>query len=289
MNQQERIHKYLSQEMDTDELARFKAEMVTNSDLSEAVDLQRDISTFFKERTPGLASILEEEGAQHFKEQTRKNRFRQWKWLLPILIVPFGLALWWSQKTISHLTPKEKSPATLERSTIDKKAPFLVDTIYNTPPPSKEKFPTPSDKQPNNAPKPSNKKELIASVDPTNFQLNPIIESILSEQVRARGSITELETPVKDTTFSFAPTISFQVSGTAAIAPPYTLSIYSNRVFDFENEYKVLSASLTGTPLGENYSFSFNANVPFPKGLYYLFLQTEEEGGIIHISRFKVE
>lgn len=290
MNQQERINKYLNQEMEAAESAHFEAEMATNTDLSESVDLQRDIGAFFKERAPALETILEAEGAQHFKEATSKNQFWQWKWLLPMLIIPLGLTFWWWQHRTDTLVPTQAESSTLEKSTIDDNSPFLMDTVPSVPPPSEEKVPNQSlDKQPNNTAKSTNKKELIASRNPADFQRNPAIESIMAEQVRATGSTTKLATPTKDATFSFAQNIPFEVSGTTTIAPPYTVSVYSNRVFDFENEYKALTASLSGTQQNENYHFSFKAKVPFPRGLYYILLQSEENEDILHISRFKVE
>lgn len=289
MNQQERINRYLSQQMDAAEKAHFEAEIAANSDLSESVDLQRDIAVFFKERIPELEAILAEEGAQHFKEATSKDNFSQWKWLLSLLVIPLGLILWW-QFANNRVIPSQTLPPIIEKSTLENNAPFIVDTISDTPPLLKEQSPKkPLDKQPDTSPKSTNKKELIASANPVDFQRNPVIESIMAEQVRAKGSLTQLKTPTKDTIFLFHQNIPFKVSGTTTIAPPYTLSIYSNRVFDFENDYKVLSSSLAGTQQNENYRFSFNASIPFPRGLYYLFLQSEQEEEILYISRFKVE
>jgi len=75
MNQQERIDKYLNQQMEAAEQAKFEAELATNPDLSESVDLQRDIASFFKEKTPALEAILAEEGNRHFQKETGKNGF----------------------------------------------------------------------------------------------------------------------------------------------------------------------------------------------------------------------
>jgi len=263
MNQEERIDKYLNQQMDEAERARFEVEITTNSELSEAVDLQREIASFFKERAPDLEAILTEEGTQHFREAADKNGVGYWKWLLPLLIIPFGFAIWWQQQpSPTSAVISKKIPAGKEAD-----SPFFADTFSNPPPPVlEEEIPKSSPEQPQEnqgkeTTKSTKKKELIASANPLDFKPNPVIESIMAEQVRAAGSITE----------------------------PYTLSIYSNRVSDFENDYKVLFISLSGTQQNENYNFSFNAKIPFSKGLYYLLLQSEQEGEILYISRFKVE
>ena len=291
MNQEERIDKYLNQQMDEAERARFEVEITTNSELSEAVDLQREIASFFKERAPDLEAILTEEGTQHFREAADKNGVGYWKWLLPLLIIPFGFAIWWQQQpSPTSAVISKKIPAGKEAD-----SPFFADTFSNPPPPVlEEEIPKSSPEQPQEnqgkeTTKSTKKKELIASANPLDFKPNPVIESIMAEQVRAAGSITELEIPAKDATFPFTQNIPFKVLGTTNIAPPYTLSIYSNRVSDFENDYKVLFISLSGTQQNENYNFSFNAKIPFSKGLYYLLLQSEQEGEILYISRFKVE
>lgn len=112
------------------------------------------------------------------------------------------------------------------------------------------------------------------STNTADFQRNPVIEKIVEQQVRTTGSIIELATPDRDVTFPFTKKIPFKFLGTSTIAPPYNLFIYSNKVFDFENDYKVLSTLISGTPLGKKYNFSFSANVSFPKDLYHLFLQS---------------
>jgi len=237
MNQQERIDKYLHQQMDAAERARFEVEMTINSELSEAVDLQKEIASFFKGRAPTLEAIFKEEGTKHFREETDKNGLRYWKWLLPLLIIPFGFAIWWGQQpSPTSAAISKEFPAARETESL-----FFADTISDIPLPILEEAAPKSpskqsqDGQRKKAIKPTNKKELIASANPLDFKRNPVIESIMAEQVRATGSITELETPAKDATFPFSQNIPFKVSGTTNIVPPYTLSIYSNRVSDFEN------------------------------------------------------
>ncbi len=290
MNQQERIDRYLSHQMSPDEIARFKAEIASNPALAEAVQFQQDLTKFFEEREPALEAKLADFGKEHFPVEKSNKTFPWWRWIIPILLVGLGIGAWWiqSDQDATHPLVKEAIP------TIEKTAP-IIDTTPDAPPTIFEKEPPNSSPQsPPNPPQekpPVLKKSppLIASLDPRDFQANPMIESLMAEQVRNSASTTSLENPAMDTILAYNQKILLKVEGFTTAPPPYELVIYTNRIFDFENDHRVLSQSLSGIQQDEKIRFSFNAETSFPKGLYYLLLLSEEGDEMLYISRFRVE
>lgn len=292
MNQQERIDHYLNHRMSSDERSLFEAEIIANPALAEAVAFQQNLSRFFEERAPELEATLANMGEQHFKVEKPKKTMPWSGWFIPLLLAGLGIVIFW-WKSNQYSTPSVTIKETILST--ENATPNAIDTLKEIPiisPNEVSPNPIPQkplDTLPNNFPSSSKTPPLIASLNPADFQPNPVLESLMREQVRNSENITTVSIPSLDTVFAFNQPVSFKIAGTSTVVPPYQLAIYTNRVFDFENDYRLLSQSLPGIPQNNAFKFSFNAKIPFSKGLYYIVLLTESEEELLHISRFKIE
>lgn len=72
----ERIDKYLSGQMDADERAAFEAELRSDTDLAEELELQKDMNRFLERRQKRDALIgeLDSLGQEFFSQQTNSGR-----------------------------------------------------------------------------------------------------------------------------------------------------------------------------------------------------------------------
>ena len=132
----------------------------------------------------------------------------------------------------------------------------------------------------------------IAALNKTDFEPNPSLESVIQENYRGDDAkiITTINIPKPDAIFKYESTIPLLVDGFSSNTDfDYRLTIYSNRSYDIENDYRILDVSLEGRPVDGTNQFRFNGEIPLEKGLYYLVIRKDGARDILYISRFTVE
>ena len=137
-------------------------------------------------------------------------------------------------------------------------------------------------------PKIDQQDQPIASIDPADYEVNPILETLLTEQVRATDYRSSIDSPKVGQEFKFEETIALNIKGQTTAPPPYELLVYSNNENDFDNDYRTLTAELDSQKEGENYPIKFNAKIPLERGLYYWIFRTKDED-ILYVSKFTVK
>ncbi len=288
MIQQENIHRYLNGRMTPEERQLFEQEMAADKKLAEAVDLQRDMAHFFKTHEPELEQQLGDLGDQYFGQHKKVASLKFWGWLIPILLIAL-LAIKWlctSSEPALEETPPPKEIATepVQLEPADDQGP----AVTPDPPPAEPSTPVQEETK-NDAPapeKPVVQDRPIASIDETAFNVNPVMESLLSERVR-HSTVTRIISPSPDTVFKSQTAIPFLLKGQTSAKPPFELLIYSNRMSDFDNDRPVLKKVLTGAKDNNAHRFQFKANLTLNDGLYYWMLRSENSGELLHVSKFR--
>ena len=195
------------------------------------------------------------------------------------------------EKPVEQIVPNEQIEK-IENQEEDKKAieeTQEVDIESNKEKEREEDIeePTPS-KEPERTP-PTNIDQPIASLDPADYTPNTILDDIIKEKFRKDTYVTTILEPTIDSVFKLNETVQFTVKGTTTAPPPYELIIYTNRLFDFDDEHPHLVVPLNERKIKDTYEFSFKAGVAFKKGLYYLIVQQKSDDNPIYMSRFRVE
>lgn len=124
-SEQEKIDKYLNNEMNTAELQAFRNEIKHDPKLAETVALNEDIMAFFKERSVHLskeASTIFDEMSNESTFITPPNQERNFK--IKSLLFPFGvgviilISLFSSKSIISTTTHLDKPDFSTEENVI---------------------------------------------------------------------------------------------------------------------------------------------------------------------------
>jgi len=292
MNKQEKIDRYLLNQMSKSDRKAFTQELKSDTDLADSLKTNQDIANFFAKENPELEDELEKLGDKYFSPHppsavaTRKS-YRLW--LFPFFLLIGGVSIYFLAKETDETSEKVESPVevktniapTLPNIKEKERSPEINTTIKEHKKVQEEKknpefFPSPPEEKP----------EPIAALNPADFIVNPALESILQENIRSTET-TNIINPHKQATLKASSDI-FTCRGTTKSAPPYQLSIYSNRTFDFDNDLPTLRVVVTGESFEDGFAFDFKAKISFPTGLYYLILQNEA-ADLVGISKFKVE
>lgn len=303
MEEQEKIELYLKNALSLDEHNAFERELEDNPALAEKVAFNRGLMGFFDDYEPELENMLASLGAEHFSSnvpppdatppsQKEHNRFNL-LWLLPIILLIGGGLYWYSINDVTPTTSEETS--TITTPTQESASEVVQETLPEETAPEGE----PTQNTTNNPPavkdiivddEPTSdiSEQPIARIDPADFEVNPILETLLTEQVRATDYRSSIESPTIGQILQFNKTIPLHIKGQTTAPPPYELLIYSNRNNDFDNDYRTLTAELNSKKAGEQYPIKFNANIPMERGLYYWILRTKDED-ILYVSKFTVE
>lgn len=286
VNKNEDIERYIANEMASDEMKDFENKMSNDEKLAQEVAFKKDVNDYFKSDKIGLAEELEVLGNTYFKAEKKGTSFNKLWLLLPALLLLVGL-VW-------RMSPTNEKPAPSSNRVTNN-----IDSLKNSPttPPNKiEQKPTSAPKKeitPSKPPVPTEEKQPtinqpIASVDETAFQSNPLLEGLLKEQLRDATFLTTLLSPKEGLVYPANKTIPLIIKGSTTAETPYRVIIYTNKLFDFENDHRLFEKEFQGVKKEDNYTFSLKANLPLPKGLYYLIIQQKKSNEMLYISKFSV-
>ncbi len=284
--QEDNIFRYLDNQMSLEEKANFEQLLQTDKALAKEVEFQRGLLGFLDREQPVLEGKLDKLGDEFILKQN--NRLgKKWLWgigiLAVVLISIIAFFMMQNDGKIEKL-PVNEGTSVEEKSITPEENPVkeAIQEEENPPieiPQKEEKI----------KPKPP-KNQPIAALDKTDFEKNTIMERLIADSYRDNADhITTIIEPRPNTVFKAHPLVNLKVIGQTNNSPDYELIIYSNRSYDIENDYRMVSKNLEGQPKDENFNFRFNGEIPFHKGLYYLVIRQKESRKLLHISRFTVE
>ncbi|MGK0366459.1 MAG: hypothetical protein ACI85O_003532 [Saprospiraceae bacterium] len=289
MSEQEKIDRRLLNQMSKAEQDAFDGELTDNSDLADSFEINQDMADFFANENPDLEGKLDVLGDKYFSDNSFKKKKRSWFWLIPILLMTGGGIFYFlfdTSETISTILDKTKTESPTTPPLIDTK----IEGLDTEKIPAQEKEEV-NDKQKKeekpdfNVPTSESKSQPIAALNPADFEVNPILEGLMRENVRD-VNVTTLNSPLNEAILQSSSEL-FSVIGSTNIKPPYQLTIYSNRIFDFDNDYPILRREISGSRNIDNFSFNTKVKAKFKPGLYYLLLQNEQSE-LMNISKFTV-
>lgn len=299
MEKQFQISRYLNNEMSPTERAAFKKEMANNHELRKEVELNSDLYQYFATRNPDLEKKLGKLGDKYFVLEKPKND-KKLLWLTIIAILS-AMVLYFcffnkppqsikplpeTKQNTSILSPTAsidtlQKQRVLKTPTIEKQQK-IEETMPANNPPVRLKSKPKSKQQPN---KPS---QPIAQLNSADFVENPILESIINENLRSNERFIDITKPAA-AIFSASNPVAFTLAGTTNATPPYQLRIYTNQPTDFEEDLTIFSKNLTGQPTNEHFSFSINQKIKLPSGLYYFLLLQKESQELLYGDKFLVK
>lgn len=289
MKNQEKIDRYLSEQMNQQELEAFEQEIKQDEDLAQSLALQEELVQFFDTREPALEAELSSLGEQYMVVEQKKSGVPPWLLVLvgSMITILIGCYVFFKPSSSLSLQQESQSPTLLDDSlNIETITPphqeKKLDTVPVSPEETKLNIPNIKQKKTSSEPPP------IASIDPDKFKLNTSLEALVREKYRNNINFN-LSFPKQDTVFRFQKNVPLLIQGTTNVSPPYELLVYTNRPFDFDNDYPVLKQLITGIERDDLYYFDFEANIPFDKGLYYLMIRTQEDSKMLSISTFMVK
>lgn len=277
---QQKIDRYLRNEMSWQEKTFFEKEVAQNADWKAQLDLSKDLGQFFEKRNPALEQELTRLDNIYFAENIPQNRWK--KWLLGILgILLIGIVGWLLFDFSEEKVP-DSEEGILEQEIKEAQSEFEQLEEATEVKKEKKKISTPKKEK-------SKKSQPIAALNPEDFKVNPVLEEFITERVRDESIKTEIETPKVDAILKYGIKTQLIVKGTTNASPPYQLTIYSNKQNDFDNDQKYLKTELSYTKNEDNNNFRFNANIDFKKGLYYFLIESVETGDLLVVSKFQVK
>lgn len=281
------IERYLNEEMSINEQEVFEKKIKHDAELSEKVELQRDIMEYIQSGKMKLGKQLDVLGGQYFIEKKTATSFNR-IWLVLSAFVLIGALIWLLQGKENKSTDKpaesvEKNTTVTPPSTLPKDESTSVEPNEasssvepNEVKKTEEKTQTVKEKQP------------IASINKADYKPNPLLENLLKETVRA-GAVTNIEIVPKSKIVKKNKTIPLKISGNTTARTPYQIIIYSNKISDFERDYHLFDQPVLGTEKEGVYYFNYKANLSLKKGLYYLILKQQTSSEVLYISKFSVE
>lgn len=287
-DQVEQIITYLDQAMPLKERTAFETQLQNDETLAKEVTFQRNLHGFLDRYDPEMEDKLSALGDEFIVGQKHAFAPRILSISILLLLVLLVYFLFFYKKNAtSNLKndlpkieiPQEKTP----NSTIEE-----IPQEIKIPP--KETIKIPSKKQKITPKPPIN--QPIAALNKTDFEPNPSLESVIQENYRGDDAkiITTINIPKPDAIFKYESTIPLLVDGFSSNTDfDYRLTIYSNRPYDIENDYRLLDTPLKSIQKNEQNHFRFNAQIPLKRGLYYLVIRKDGTRDIVYISRFTVK
>lgn len=287
-NQDEKIQRYLDDEMSLDERMLFEEQLRKDDALAEDLDYQKDVTNFFNTRDPKLKAELKALGKEFIAEEQPKRRFPIWAAVaLALLLVVLIYFMFVNKTTVIEEDNTPTNTEQQQEEELEEEEQVEEQQSPTTPIQEERDEPSNDNSEMPNIPE----GQPIAAVDPALYQRNPLVEDMIRGNVRAsdEDEIITVTQPVIDTVFAFQEKIPFTFSGRTSISPKYNLALYSNKADDIENDIRILDVELDGTANGEEYTFEFNSEISLKKGLYYLFIREVDSFEVLYVSRFTVE
>jgi hypothetical protein len=283
------IIRYLDGEMPENERIAFEQLMRNDEVLRKEVDFQRGFHGFLERRKPTLEQELSNLGDEFILNPTEGRKGLSIWWFSAIfLLLAMSLYLFYFAK--KERTP-ERIPTNIETQENPIEEIDSVDENSNTIPqenipdePKRDKEVKEQDEQK------SIPNQPIAALE-ADYKRHPIMEDFIQDDVRdaSNEDTVSVTSPLMNATFKSVAEISFLLTGTTNVEPDYRIIIYSNKSYDIENDYRILNKAITGKEKSSGeYEFRFNAQIPLPKGLYYLMIRKEGSRDVLYTSRFSV-
>ena len=291
-----RIDEYLDNELSSDERRNFEQAMSEDEELAKEVALQKEIQEL-------LADTPENELRQNLNRlneqvvETGASYRRKWLWGgLLLLLVPF---IWWlykpGEENIEHSTINQEQQETLE----EEKGPLEeevskknIDLPINE---EKGQIPVEVEKTKESKPSPPTKKQENPGPIAANFDPNPSIEFLISNNLRS-GDIewSDIQKIGDILQASGNSSIPFNFSAKLQSAEDLTekkfkLHLFSNEEVAFDNFEPLNSFDLNLDLISEGvYSIDFQTDLKLTPGLYYYLIEDYEIEKIHYVNKFEL-
>ena len=292
-----RIDEYLENELSSDERRNFEQAMSEDEELAKEVALQKEIQELLADTPENeLRQNLERLNKQLVEKETPSRPGWQWGALLLLLILPI---IWWLYKpgeenieppTINQeqqeSLKEDNSPSTEEIPEKD------IDLPINR---EKDQAPAKIEKTKESKPKPPTQKQKDPGPIAANFDPNPSIEFLISNNLRS-GDIewNDIQKPQNKLPSSGNASIPFRFSAKLQSSEDLTekkfkLHLFSNEEEAFDNFEPMTSFDLNLNSISEGvYSIDFQADLSLTPGLYYYLIEDYEIEKIHYVNKFEL-
>lgn len=289
MENQDKINRRLRGEMSAKEQKEFDKKLKQDSKLAADFEFNQEMSDFFEDENPELEKNLENLGDQYFPNNPAGNSAKKWLLLLPLLFIS-GIGIWFLfpsdtqpevEPPVKEISLPTSNPPESKETKSEEKTEIILPATDSEEKPVEQKI------VPEYKPELMPKKEEQLTAPIAYYEVNKDLENIMRENVRD-AAVTTVTIPKNGAQIAIDSKF-FELQGTTNKKPPYKLVIYSNRKFDFDNDYPILKREVQGVKNEENiYDFKFKAKTTFLPGLYYILLQNEG-GELMSVSKFTVK
>jgi hypothetical protein len=273
------IDRYLDGLMSETEKQTFEEALRKDADLRAAVQTQQDLAGFFEAYEPELEEKLEALGAVYFQPPPPRRR------RLPLLVVAavgllgVGIFVFFNQKnttppTITKPAQEQEQKQVQEQKKIPEPEPTnepLPVAPQKVSPPTKQKAPAP-----------------IAAADA--FAPNPLLESLISENVRSDAFQFSITSPPPNGTLALKDgKVLLALQGTITQKQDLTMVLYNNNPDAFQKNYPIFKQALTLQPTADNgFLIQSQFNLELPAGIYYMLLLPADKNDILYVANFLV-
>ncbi|MEL6970949.1 MAG: hypothetical protein AAFZ63_26110 [Bacteroidota bacterium] len=287
MTDQEKIERYLANELPPAEQKAFEQRLAAEPKLAESLSLYQATQDFFQRRNPALESTLDEFGKRYI---VAPPWYRRWWLSLLVGTVLFGGSYYtWNQITEVPAQPTAEPTSPKSTAMPDSQVLAPVPSIHEdtlTAPASEEPSPAVPGSTPDNTGQES-AAAPIAAASPADFAPNSDLEELLNTIVRDTDFFT-VEQPASITTLSSEQS-TWQLRARTTIASVLELRVYSNASDDFYKDQRVLTQILQATKTTDTLDISQRIPLPEQAGLYYWLILDRETEELRAAGKFVVE
>ncbi len=271
----EKMDRYLQQEMGPEELKQFQAAMAADDALRAEVELQAEMKEYLKDSPENeLRRNLQKLGAQYQEESRSSGPKRLWYLLLLIPIL--GGLLWWTSSPSTPQATGSEQPAVEQ--------PEEANPAQNTSP-QDETAPTPE------SPAPTRPSGPIAA----NFAPNPALEFLLYNNARSNGWQIEIQSAQQDvslaenemTPLEFSAILQGDDITAEKVFKLYLFDNDAQRYADFDALHS-FDLALRPEETPNTYELYLSTEVQLKPGLYYQILEDFETEEILWVGKFMV-
>lgn len=293
-----RIDEYLENELSSDERRNFEQAMSEDEELAKEVALQKEIQEL-------LADTPENELRQNLKRlnkqvvETGGTPSRpKWQWGgLLLLLIPI---IWWwfykpGEENIEPPIINQEHQESLKEdnsSSIEEMPEKDIDLPINR---EKDQAPAKIEKTKESKPNPPTQKQKDPGPIAANFDLNPSIEFLISNNLRSDDiEWSDIQKPQNKLQSSGNASIPFRFSAKLQSSEDLTekkfkLHLFSNKEEAFDNFEPLTSFDLNLNSVSEGvYSIDFQVDLSLTPGLYYYLIEDYEIEKIHYVNKFEL-
>lgn len=291
-----RIDEYLDNELSSDERRSFEQAMSEDEELAKEVALQKEIQELLTDTPENeLRQNLERLNEQVVQEGASSRSKWRWGGLL-LLLVPF---IWWlykpAEENIEHSTLNQEQQESLEEENVPSDEEVSEKDIDLPTNEEKDQVPVETEKTKEPEPNPPTQKQEDPGPIAVNFDPNPSIEFLISNNLRSDDmEWSDIQT-VKDKLQSSNNTsIPFHFRAQLKSAEDLTekkikLHLFSNEEEAFDNFEPLKSFDLNLDSISEDvYFIDFQINMSLAPGLYYYIVEDYEIEKIHYVNKFEL-